>query len=134
MHFGVTVRDHNGKVKVMRSSLLRGFLSPFAAEAQAVLVAIQLCAEMGFPKVYPEGDAMPCCQWKKNNGQYGHVLEDIQEGVRFFSHKKGHIRRERNGAAHALAQLAISSTLDRVWREDFPACINSIVLLELPNP
>jgi hypothetical protein len=28
-----------------------------------------------------------------------------------------------NGAAHALAHLAISSSLDRVWVEGFPECI-----------
>jgi hypothetical protein len=40
----------------------------------------------------------------------------------------GYIRHEKNGAAHALAQLAISSSsVDCVWRENFPVCISSIV-------
>jgi hypothetical protein len=90
MGFGVIVREHNGNVKVMQSKLLKGFLPLFAAEAQAVLVAIHLCAEMGFPKVYLEGDAKGVVDGvlsrEKNNGQYGHVMEDIKEGVRFFSH------------------------------------------------
>jgi ribonuclease HI len=108
MAFGVIVRDHNGNVKVMRSILARGFLSPFATEAKAVLVAIQLCVEMGFPIVYLEGDAKDVVDAvlsrEKNNGQYGHVMEDIQDGVRIFSDWKiGHIRHERNGVAHALA-------------------------------
>jgi ribonuclease HI len=90
MGFGVIVREHNGNVKVMQSKLLRGFLPLFAAEAQVVLVAIHLCAEMGFPKVYLEGDAKGVVDGvlsrEKNNGQYGHVMEDIKEGVQFFSH------------------------------------------------
>jgi ribonuclease HI len=139
MGFGVIARDHNGEVKVMRSRLSRGFLSPFAAEAQAVLVAIQTCAEMGFSKVYMEGDAKVVIEAVlskgQNNGQYGHVMEDIQDGVRIFSDwRLGYVRREINGAAHALAQLALSSSVDRVWCEDFPACITRIVLLELPSP
>jgi ribonuclease HI len=137
MGFGVIVRDHNGDVKVMGSRLARGFLSPFAAEAQAVLVAIQLCAETGFTKVYLEGDAKGVVKGvlakERNNGQYGHVLEDIQARVQIFSDwKMGYIQRARNGAAHALAKLAISSSsVDCVWRENFPACISSIVTREL---
>ena len=88
---------------------------------------------------YLEGDAKGVMEGvllkKKNNSQYGHVLEDIQKGVQIFSEwKMGHIRREWNGAAHKLAQLAISSSsVDSVWREDFPARISSIVLWELPS-
>jgi hypothetical protein len=39
-----------------------------------------------------------------------------------------YVRREGNGAAHALAQLAVSSSLDRTWVEGFPKCIHEIVL------
>ena len=88
MGFGVIIRDHKGDVKVMDSRWSRGFLSPFAAKAQVVLVAIQLCLEMSFTKVYLEGDAKGVVEGvlskEKNNGQYGHVLEDIQEGFEFF--------------------------------------------------
>jgi hypothetical protein len=81
MGFGVIVKDHNGDVKVMGSRHARCFLSPFVVEAQAVLVAIQLCVKMGFTKVYLEGDAKGVVKGvlskEKNNGQYGHVLEDI---------------------------------------------------------
>jgi ribonuclease HI len=81
MGFGVIVRDHNRDVKVMGSRQSRGFLSPFAAKAQAVLVVIQVCVEMGFTKVYLEGDAKGVVEGvmskEKKKGQYGHVLEDI---------------------------------------------------------
>ncbi|KAE8055720.1 hypothetical protein FH972_012542 [Carpinus fangiana] len=95
MGFGVIVRDHNGDVKVMGSRQSVGFLSPFAVEGQAVLMAIEFCVVMGFTKVYLEGDAKGVVEGvlskEKNNGQYGHVLEDIQEGwvaygVRTFLH------------------------------------------------
>ena len=63
------------------------------------------------------------------------MLEDIHEGVRIFSEwKMGHVRREKNEAAHVLAQLAISSfSVDSVWLEGFPECISSIVLQEFPS-
>jgi hypothetical protein len=45
---GVVIRDHTGKLCAAKSLTRIGFLEPVAAEAMAVLVAVQLCGELGF--------------------------------------------------------------------------------------
>jgi ribonuclease HI len=42
---------------VCNSSIRSSCLAPVAAEAMAVLLAIQLCRELGFLRVHLEGDA-----------------------------------------------------------------------------
>jgi hypothetical protein len=45
---GVVIRDHTGKLCAAKSLTRIGFLEPVAAEAMAVLVAVQWCGELGF--------------------------------------------------------------------------------------
>jgi hypothetical protein len=51
------VCDHTGHVRAACCMTQQGFLPSTAAEAQAALMAIQLCMEMGFSQIHLEGNA-----------------------------------------------------------------------------
>ena len=53
----MVVRDEKGEVIVAQCKSVVGALDPVVAEAQATLMAIQMCRECGFTKVQFEGDA-----------------------------------------------------------------------------
>jgi hypothetical protein len=50
---------------------------------------------------------------------------------RFQEYEVVYIKREANSAAHSLAKLALTLGGNRVWREDFPACMHDIVTADL---
>jgi hypothetical protein len=56
------------------------------------------------------------------------VLNDanFQLGL-FQEHTVYHVGRELNKAAYALAKLALSLGHNRIWREDFPSCLDALV-------
>ena len=53
--------------------------------------------------------------------EMGHVMEDIKEAIQVLSQwRLEFVKREGNCAAHVLAKLAVTSLLDRTWKEDLP--------------
>ncbi|XP_059431505.1 uncharacterized protein LOC132165008 [Corylus avellana] len=57
MGLGVVIRDSQGNMVAARCEVQKGSLVPAAAEAQAFLLAVQLCRELGLEHVHFEGDA-----------------------------------------------------------------------------
>jgi hypothetical protein len=93
---------------------------------------VELGLSLGLKKVILEGDALEIVGVLNREGvsyeRYGQVLNDAKFQLgQFQEFVVRHVGREINRAAHALANLAFSLGCNRVWREDFPACLFDLV-------
>lgn len=136
MGIGVVIWDGNGAVVAARASFLPYIDDPSAVGALAAWHAVKLDREMGGTCIIIEGDSMEVVmalrKSRYNYRNYGHLLEDIATSLSFFQFVKVvRVRRDANKVAHVLAKSAISHLLDKVWREDYPSSICSLVLAGL---
>jgi ribonuclease HI len=90
-----------------------------AAEAMAVLLAIQLCRELGFLRVHLEGDAKGVIDAINyvdvDKCWMGHVIEDIKVELKTLAHWKltlTLVKREGNQVAHNLAKYAVMNCIN----------------------
>jgi len=102
--------------------------------------AMQFCYELGYRGAIFKGDSLivvlalrqvsTCWQG------FRQLLEDIKIKLNslsfffFFFFFFLHFRRDANQAAHRLAKVALSQSLDQVWIEGCSSFIQSIVLVE----
>lgn len=133
MGIGIVVRDHSGFVIAAQGKRTTGL--PVHAEAMGALVAAELSRDLGLPDVIMEGDSLQVVQSLRNMSpnwsSYGKIIEDAR-GILYTrrSWMVSHVKREANSAAPHLAKNAFTMSLDRVWMEERPQCIVSIVSLE----
>jgi hypothetical protein len=94
---------------------------------------------LGIQHLHIEGDALEIVQalllqescWSR----YGFLVEDTRTLLNSFqSWQVSHVRREANEVAHRLAKVAITQSLNYVWRDSPPSFIHSIVLAEQEFP
>ena len=135
MGYGVVVRDHTGHASAARSMVQTEFLSLEAAEARAALMAIHLCKDMGFSQIQLEGDALRVIHairdTAESHSRVGNLVADIQASLQEFTHWRiDYVKRTNNLATHSLAQLAMRNGTVYTWRDEVPACIRDVVLLE----
>lgn len=135
MGIGIVVRDHSGFVIAARGKRMIGTPEPVQAEALGALMAAELSRDLGLPDVILEGDSLLVVQalrkMSPNLSSYGQVIEDTRSIL--FTRRSwmvNHVKREVNSAAHYLAKDALLFNLDRVWMEECPQCIVSIISLE----
>lgn len=136
MGIGTVIRDEDGGVVAARACFLPYIDDPTAAEAMAAWYAVTLGRDMGGTCILLEGDSMEAVMaLRKRRFSYrnfGHLLEDIAASFTFFhSVNVVHVRREANKVAHVLAKCAITQMLDKVWKEDYPPFIHSLVMAGL---
>jgi ribonuclease HI len=123
-------------VKAAQSSVRRGRLDPTTAETVAVVQTLRFCKEIGFTKIYLEGDTKNTvdallsseANWSKS----GHIIADAQLLLRrhscdFIYWEIKYVSREANFAAHNLAKLAAILGLERQWMDDIPDFISEII-------
>jgi ribonuclease HI len=122
-------------VKAAQSSVRRGRLDPTTAETVAVVQTLRFCKEIGFTKIYLEGDAKNVvdallsseANWSKS----GHTIADAQLLLQDFIYWEiKYVSREDNFAAHNLAKLAALLGLERQWMNEISDCILEIILGE----
>jgi hypothetical protein len=108
---------------------------PTRAEATVLWHGVNLCIELGYQQVIFEVDSLRVVQALPQASPclspFGHLLDDIRtrlSGLHFG--EVHHIYREANLVAHNLAKLAISSSMDHVWLEDYPSVVCPFVLAE----
>jgi hypothetical protein len=107
---------------------------PAIAESLAARRGVELGLSLGLRKIILEGDALEIVGVLNKEGvsygKYGQVLNDTKFQLgRFQKYVVRHVGREINRAAHALAKLALSLGSNRLWREDFPSCLDALVAL-----
>lgn len=125
---GVVVRDSCGNLLAGRCTAQVGCLAPAAAEAKVVLLAIQLCREMGLSQVHFEGDAKSVVDSVNSahvdSSWMGHVVDDIRLEVQAFPQwQLFFVRREGNQVAHLLAKYAVRHFENNLWLSMPPDCI-----------
>jgi ribonuclease HI len=129
---GIVVRDHNGQVVAMQCSTRQFICDPATAEALAAWTAVSLCGSLGLQSVVLEGDACEVVQYLRTDGicrgTYGQIINDAKF---LLSHvpewRVQHVRRTANTAAHRIARLAVVHGENRIWRDEFPICIEEDV-------
>jgi ribonuclease HI len=132
---GVVIRDSHGDLLSARCATKQGSLEPSLAEAEAMLLSIQLCQELNISRVIFEGDAKGVVEGinstEVDRGWMGHVFADIKQELQTLGDwKVQFIRRDDNKAAHLLAKSAVQSNLNQTWSNMPPVCLQEVLTLE----
>ncbi|XP_042974832.1 uncharacterized protein LOC122306468 [Carya illinoinensis] len=135
---GAIIRDCNGQVLGTMRARRELNLSPFTAEAYALMMAVIFCKEAGFRSIIFEGDSLKVVEGMqkkaKDWSQGGLIIEDtkllLQDLVRW---KFCHTKRDSNMAAHLLAKNALLNDCDLYELEEIPPCIRRAVILDVCN-
>ena len=133
---GVVIRDNEGQVLVALSAKVRLPASVEVLKMLAARRAATFTRELGFSRVCFEGDAelmVKCLQsGSVSNALTGHLVKDFMSIRGYFqSSSIIHVTRQGNNVAHALARDARFSFPLRVWMEEVPPNIFSLVVKDL---
>jgi ribonuclease HI len=125
---GVVIRDHQGNMVAAKSLTRTGLLEAVTAEAVAALMAIQISHDLGYSKVWFEGDAKIIVDAVVSNetdwSRKGHLVDDIRVDLKRFTHwKLSYVRWGANQVAHLLAKLATRQKIEKLWTSVPPDCI-----------
>lgn len=132
---GVVIRDQTGSVILSAWKYLAHGSDAEEVEALACREGMQLAAEWCPSKVILESD----CNYVVGLLRHGNfqrsrlkfLLEETREAGNMLPEwTTVHVRRERNRAAHELAQLAKRTTHSAVWRFTAPICVEQIIAQE----
>ncbi|KAL5823827.1 hypothetical protein ACOSQ4_021727 [Xanthoceras sorbifolium] len=107
--------------------------SPQIAEALAIKLGLSLTIEIDFTRVCLESDASAvvnlitfCCQ---RLSEIDIVIADILSLLNSLeSVSVSFVAREANRIAHRLAKFGLSFVDGYVWLEDYPLCVENLVL------
>ncbi|XP_059461784.1 uncharacterized protein LOC132190750 [Corylus avellana] len=129
------IRDSQGNMVAAKTVTRKGLIEPVAAEALAALMAVQLSREMGFSRLWLEGDAKTIVDAVNSTepdwSRIGHLVDDIRMEIQTFtSWKVAYVRREANHVAHMLARMATTQIMDRLWTFVPPDCIAETIVSE----
>ena len=110
-----------------------GFFELTAAEAVAIMLAIQLGRELDLRSIKLKGDVkimVEAVLSKEIDGsRWGHLIGDIKTVLHDFQQwRMVYVRREVNRAAHELARLTVRNVMDKVWTREVPDCIRDIIV------
>ncbi|XP_021764698.1 uncharacterized protein LOC110729276 [Chenopodium quinoa] len=122
---GVVARDAEGKTLWCASVKLGIKLEPKLTESKAILIGMELAAEMGHDRVVFESDCEPvvCAIKKKAPGcsSFHLLLDDIVVATNRFSDCSwSWIHRDGNKVAHELAHVPPLVLGRKIWYSDFP--------------
>ncbi|XP_042983344.1 uncharacterized protein LOC122312724 [Carya illinoinensis] len=135
---GAILRDCNGQVLGTIRARRNLNVSPFTAEAYAMMMAVLFCKEAGFHSIIFEGDSLQVVERMQKIvidwSQGGFIIKDtkqvLQEIVSWsFCHRK----RDSNMAAHMLAKDALLTECDLYELEKIPSCIRHVAQLDICN-
>jgi ribonuclease HI len=127
---GVVIRDPHGTLLSARCGTKMGCLEPSLAEAEAILLSIQLCRELNISSVVFEGDAKRVVDGINSAEVDRGWTELKQELANLANWKVQFIRRDDNKAAHLLTKSVVQSDLNQTWNNMPPACIQEVLALE----
>ena len=132
---GMLARDHTGTVCFSAWRVLFHCSGPVEAEARACVEGLRLASQWVHLPVLLESDCSRVVKaFKSTMEDRSEIAFQIREGkelvhllqeVQFVQ-----VNRERNSAAHVLAQLARRNVHSAVWLRQVPSCIAQLVVLE----
>ena len=135
MGMGVVIRNHKGKFRAAKFSLINGRFEPTVAEAMAAIHAIVFCKEMGIQRLSLEGDAKnvvsALISREGNWTLMGHIVVDAKKLLEgFHSWEVNFLRHDANSAAHLVATLAAQQSVVREWLGEILDCILEVIQRE----
>ncbi|XP_042958120.1 uncharacterized protein LOC122293670 [Carya illinoinensis] len=132
---GAIIRDYNREVLATLRARRKLTLSPFNAEAHALMLAVLFSKEAGFLDLMLEADSLhvveklekPVEDWSIG----GLIVKDTRNVLKsFVSWSVCHTKRDANMVAHKLAKDALLSDYDQYDLEEIPICIKQLVATE----
>lgn len=129
------VRDEGGNVVGALCATVPFILDPAVDEVVALWRAVSFSSELALPRLQLEGDAKEiilALQHKEPcRSHYGPLIEATRSKLHDIPKwTVSHTRRDANGVAHRLAKVAVTQSLNFVWRDSYPLFIQRIVLVE----
>ena len=131
---GAVIRDEMGNVLLAAGVRLEEVASPEETEARAILFGLQAAFDAGLRNLEVESDCLNVIKMLK-----GHtartvtqvIVNDILSLSNLFSFCSfSFVNRVCNKVAHSMAQLSLSFEEKRVWLEDHPPDLLSLVLAD----
>ena len=131
---GIVIRDGSGQVL---ASLLEQIHLPYSSdlvEAMTMARAIYFAAELGFSSYVLEGDSEVIIKALKNEedslAPFGHILAAAKSSTNVSCISFSHICRLGNSVAYNLAKHARHVAGLKVWMEDVPPHLYSVLLTD----
>lgn len=132
----VVIRDSTGNILGALLERITLPLTVYHIEALACKRAIEFAIENGLQQVVFKGDfatvlnyinvGAPCL------APFGHIIEDSINLTSLLSQCSfSHVRRKGNAIADKLAKLAKFCIVPKVWLEDIPNDVNSLLLVDI---
>ncbi|XP_042939453.1 uncharacterized protein LOC122312659 [Carya illinoinensis] len=133
--FGIVIRDEKGEVLTACCDQRPHVQNPAIAECLALWKALELCRDLGFCRVWFEGDAQTIVKAVNEEMPdfpcYGSIVLDVKKLLeQQVGWKIQYIHRSSNGAAHSLAKEALKLDTEVIWMEETPACIAECIEIE----
>ncbi|PKA46480.1 hypothetical protein AXF42_Ash012613 [Apostasia shenzhenica] len=128
---GVIIRDQYGVAIAAASKRLSGHFAPNLAECMTIKVGTELVKECNLKNWSIESDAINVINTITNPAPLApeaHIIEDIKEGMlMIFCSSVNHCSQSANNVAHSLAQFAIDSKKNFVWKEVMPMFLGLLI-------
>ena len=129
---GVVIRNSTGSVLLTAWRVISNAANAEEVELLACREGVLLAAEWSPSPSILESDCLSAVNLlRKPSDQRSSstfIVQETTEAARGLpSFRVHHIKREQNGVAHELAQLAIRLFHSAVWRNRFPACVEHLV-------
>ncbi|XP_059437026.1 uncharacterized protein LOC132170149 [Corylus avellana] len=142
MGMGIIAKDHEGKTLATLSSTQRYIMDPATTEAIGCRSRVTLHhnsylegdgtrALVGEEARDPGGCSQHSQQRRKMDGWlWGNGARDENPAVQIVGMEGASYNKELKGnsVAHCLAKLAFTLCQEHIWLENFPSCINELVL------
>ncbi|XP_042939340.1 uncharacterized protein LOC122274360 [Carya illinoinensis] len=135
---GAIIKDNCGRVMGTLKARREVTLSPYAAEAYALMLVVLFCKESGINEIMLEEDSLQVVKQLRDQEEDrrmgGLIIKDTVSILRsFVAWSVCHTKRDANVAAHVLAKNALLSEFDHYDLEDIPCCIKQVVASDACN-
>jgi len=132
---GILARDHSGSVCFSAWRVLFHCSSPFEAEVRACVEGIRLASQWIQMPVILESDCSRVVHAfnssKEDRSEFAFHVKEGKDLMQLLQEVEiVQVNRERNSAAHLLAQLARRNVHSAVWLRQVPSCIAKQVDLD----
>ncbi|XP_030941484.1 uncharacterized protein LOC115966381 [Quercus lobata] len=97
--------------------------------------AIEFAIEKGIQQALFEGNSTTVINYIKDGppclASFGHIIEDVFDLTSDLCYCSfSHVQRKGNSVAEKLAKLAKFCVVPKIWKEDIPNDVKSLVLLD----
>ena len=130
---GIIARNEKGEVMGVVQATIDGVTEPKVIKAYAACRGMKFAQQTGFTNIILEGDALliilKILQPDPSLSSIGNLTEDAKTMKKNFrSYKIQHVKKEANGAAHALAKSSFNLDEDVYWVDECPDYLILVII------